>query len=382
MLGKKQNPKSVETILTGELCGCFAEYAARDYAVSLCANTIARLVAKCDFQVYERNRKVKDAEWHVWNVEPNQNQNSSEFLQKLICKAVTENEAIAVPIVRNGIQYLLVADSYVKTEYATKPNEYTDVVCGELTFKKIFREKDVIRIRYNSVDVGGIINALYATQGKLLESAQKAYERSNGIRMKVHVGTVAAGADDFQQKFAELMASNVKPFASSTNAVLPEFDGYDFEELKSGTTSNVSHIRDLFTDIISTTARAFGIPPKILLGETADNSDAMKQLLTTCIDPLVYQLEEEINRKRFTADEIKNGTYLHIDSSSIIHFDVFENAEKIVRLIESGAFSVNDVLLAIGMTALPDEWADRHWMTRNNSNVEDAAKSLEGGENA
>src|SRR5699024_8447667 len=103
-------------------------------------------------------------------------------------------------------------------------------------------------------------------------------------------------------------------------------------------------IRSLADDIFDFTSRAFQIPPVLLFGDVAGTQDAMTRWLTTCIDPLCDQLQEEINRKRYGKEAYLRGDYLQIDTSTIIHFDMFQNAGNVEKLIGSGAFSINDVL--------------------------------------
>lgn len=71
---------------------------------------------------------------------------------------------------------------------------------------------------------------------------------------------------------------------------------------------------------------------------------------------------------------------LRIDTSSLIHFDLFSNATNVDKLIASGAFSVNEVRKAAGQTPIDKEWADKHMITKNYMTIEEALKPLEGGE--
>ena len=73
--------------------------------------------------------------------------------------------------------------------------------------------------------------------------------------------------------------------------------------------------------------------------------------LTNCIDPLADQIQEEINRKRYGYEGWKKGDYLRVDTSSIIHFDMFANAANVEKLVGSGAFTINDVLRAANQGA-------------------------------
>ena len=67
---------------------------------------------------------------------------------------------------------------------------------------------------------------------------------------------------------------------------------------------------------------------------------------------------------------------MHIDTTTIMHVDMFENADKIEKLIGSAVYSVNDVLEAMGRAPLPEEWADEHYLTLNISKVEDSVQNI------
>ncbi|MFR2334256.1 MAG: phage portal protein, partial [Flavonifractor plautii] len=98
--------------------------------------------------------------------------------------------------------------------------------------------------------------------------------------------------------------------------------------------------------------------------------------LTNCIDPLCDQLQEEIIRKRYGYAQWKRGSYLRVDSSSIIHFDLFANAANVEKLVGSGGYSINDVRRAAGQAPIPEPWADEHFMTLNISPMGEAARKL------
>ena len=136
-------------------------------------------------------------------------------------------------------------------------------------------------------------------------------------------------------------------------------------------------IRSMVDDIFAFTANAFGIPPVLLLGDVAGTQDAMNRWLTTCIDPLCDLLQEEITRKRYGFEKWKRGNYLRIDTTTIIHFDMFANAANIEKLIGSGAYSINDVRAAAGQDEIDEDWAKKHFLTLNISTIENAAWTAE-----
>ena len=118
------------TSLGGDLRVYADEYAVlagdiyiREMAFLSAANLVAKAVSKCEFKTYLSGKEVKGREYYLWNVEPNKNQNSSEFIQKWVYTLLRKNECL---IIENNGQ-LLVADSFVKTPYALLEDVFTQV---------------------------------------------------------------------------------------------------------------------------------------------------------------------------------------------------------------------------------------------------------------
>lgn len=371
-----------------ELQQALEEYRIRELAFHTCVSMIANAVGKCTFKVYKKYEENMDAEYYLWNVEPNPNQNSTAFLHKLIYQLYKENEVLIISGRQSGErEYLAVADSFTKPlEYPWKENEYENVVVGEVSYQKTFLENEVLHLRLNHKDIKPVLDGLYQSYVKLVQAAVKNYEWGSGRHFKVHVGQIAnagnVGEDkkDWNTAFNEMMGNQVKPFLTSENGILPEFDGYKYEDV--GGSPDVQRstrdIRALVDDIFEFTARGFLIPPVLIFGGVADSKDAMTRWLTTCIDPLCDQLSEEINRKRYGFQEWKEGTYLQIDTSAILHFDLFGNAANIEKLIGSAAFCINDVLQAAGMPKINEPWANQHFVTKNFETLDGAMRRIDG----
>ena len=132
----------------------------------------------------------------------------------------------------------------------------------------------------------------------------------------------------------------------------------------------------MIEDIFDFTARGFLIPAVLTNGKVEGTADANTRFLTNCIDPLCDQLQEEIVRKRYGYDQWKRRNYLRIDSSSIIHFDLFANAANVEKLVGSGAYTINDVRRAANQATINEPWADEHFMTLNISPMGEATRKL------
>lgn len=376
--------KGCGDITCTELWEAVQEYRLRELAFHVCVNTIANAVGKCEFKTFRNGQPIRENEYYLWNVEPNINQNSTAFLHKLIYKLYSDNEALVIATKhRSGAEMLVVADSFEPPRvYPAKMNEYKGVVVGEVSYQKTFRENEVLHFRLNAVNVKPVLEAMTQSFNSMLALAIKNYSWGSGKHMKVHINQTEQQDPEFAQKFREMINEQIKPFFDSDSALLPEFDGYDYSEFPANATGTAASrttrdIRSLADDIFDFTARAFQIPPVLLFGDVAGTQDAMTRWLTTCIDPLCDQIQEEINRKRYGKDLYLRGNYVLVDTSTIIHFDMFQNASNVEKLIGSGAFSINDVLAAANQPRINEPWANAHWLTLNISPIDQAARTVE-----
>ena len=374
-------PKAGTGVACQELWEAAEEYRLRELAFHVCVNMIANAVGKCEFLTFREGKPLREKEYWLWNVEPNVNQNSTAFLHKLIYQLYSQNEALVIATKhRSGEEMLVVAeDFHQEHSYPQKRNEYTQVRVGEVTYQKTFRENEVLHFRLHHQNVRPVLDAMTGSFTRMLQLAEKNYRWGAGKHMKVHVSQTSQGDEDSQAQLREILEKQVKPFFNADSALLPEFDGYDYQGFpEKAAAPTTRDIRSLADDIFDFTARGLLVPPVLIFGDVAGTQDAMTRWLTTCIDPLCDQLQEEINRKRYGRELFSQGSYLQIDTTTILHFDMFQNAAAVEKLIGSGAFSIDDVLAAAGKPVIGEPWSKAHWLTLNISPMEQAARPVTG----
>lgn len=363
-----------------ELFSAAAESSIRELALSVCINMIANAVGRCEFQTFQDGKPIRGREYYTWNVEPNINQNSSAFLHQLVDQLVRNNEALVISTVhRDGHEMLVVADSWDEpVRYPQKMQEYKNVQVGEVSYRKTFRENEVLHLVLHNQNIRNVVARLWDSYSRLYAVASRAYTWGQGTHLKVRVEQMPHSSDEDIRTFQQIMTEQVKPFLESENGVLPEYVGYNYTDM--GGSANADRttrdIRALIDDIFDFTALSVGIPPVLVKGVVEGTKDAVSRWMTTGIDPICDQLEEEINRKRYGYDAWIRGDYLHIDTSSVSHFDLFANAANVEKIIGSGMCSINDVLRAAGQPPIDADWADAHWLTLNIERVERAAREI------
>jgi len=348
------------------------EISFRELAFNSCVNMIANSVSKCEFKTFTKNKEVKEQEYYLWNIEPNKNQNSSEFMHKLIYKLYQDNECLVIS--EGG--GLLVADNYTMDENALINNTFSQVSVNDYSFKKTYSGKDVMFFKLAEKDMRKVVNMIYDSYGKLLSYTMKHYQTSKGTKGVLNLEALGSGTEKDKEYLKDLLNKRFKPYFENDNSVLPLSKGFDYKENPYKSTENTRDIRAMMDDVGDFTAKAFGIPPALIRGEIAGISDAMQSYLTFCVDPLVDMIQEEINRKRNGFAGFTNGNYLKIDTRNIKHVDILESATAIDKLIASGVYSVNNIRDILGEQLVEEAFANKYFMTKNYSTAEDLLKSL------
>jgi len=352
------------------------QLAIEDFAICMAINLIAGAISKCEFKTYLKGNENKSDEYYLWNVEPNKNQNSSQFLRELISKLLYYNECLVVDI--NG--QLIIADDFNQNEFAVVENYFTQVSRGTMTFDRSFKMSEVLYFKYENDDIRALLSNLLKGYNNLLNMAIGKYKRSGGRKGIAKIDKTASGDKDFQQKVDDLFNNRFKSYFEAENAVIHLPRGIEYAEQNGEgnkkSTSDVVDISNITKEAFERVAQAFKIPPALLRGDIADIEKITDNFLTFCIDPLADMISEEINRKRYGKEQFLKGSYLKIDTTCIKHIDIFSIAEKFDKLIASGGYSIDELRIKAGDTPLNTWWSKKHWMTKNYSDIE----NLEGGE--
>lgn len=341
------------------------------FAITTAINLIAGAVSKCEFKTYIKGEETKADEYYLWNIEPNKNQNSSQFLQELVSKLLFYNECLVVDV---GGQ-LIIADNFSKDEKATVESYFTGVTRGTMTFDRSFRMSEVLYFKLGSSDVKAQLSTLMAGYNAIINMTINKYKRSGGRKGILSIDAMAQGDKDFQKKFDDLMNNRFKSYFESENAVLPLHKGFNYEEQGGEASKKASNeIADLSTitkEAFERAAQAFKIPAPLLRGDIADIGQMTDNFLTFCIDPICDIITEEVVRKRYRKAAFLAGTFLRIDTTCIKHTDIFSISAAFDKLIASGGYCIDELRIKCGDLPLNKVWSRKHYITKNYTGIED-----------
>lgn len=347
-------------------------------AIETCIDLIANTLTRCEFQTFERGKEIRGENYFLLNVQPNQNQNSSEFIHSLVNRLIMQNECLV--IMQNDQLYI--ADGWVKNEFALKENYYTEVQIGDLTFQKVFRESEVLYFKLNDRNIMEVINGLYEDYGKLISSAIGYYKRKNNKRILIKGDFLRPQDEETQKLINEMFEKQLSDWfnADKPGVGFQVQKGFEFEDMsdsKSGVAQNSTSrdIADLVNDVINYVAMAFHVPRGLLKGDIADVEKHMDAFLLFCIKPIAELIQDEFNRKMYTKQEYLDRTYLKVDTNNLKIVDITQLATAADKLFAIGGLSINDILEMLGKEPIGEEWANKRYVTKN---YQEASKGGEG----
>lgn len=327
---------------------------------------VGSAVGSVEWKTYRRGKEVKSGEYWSWNFSPNANESRREFFMKLVAELYQHQEALVVET-RSGDRF--VADGY-STQQNLSGDIYQDVSSRGFSIPGRFKTEDVLHFTIQGDSTRAILSGICAMEGKLMKSAASAYVRQQGTRGILTIDDTAEAQEGFEEEFEDLMNDKFKKYFSAENAVLPLYQGYSFKENEStggstkSTLAGTRDIKNMMNDIIEYTALAFGVPQTVATGKGVTDAD-FREFMTSCVKPIVSSIETEINRKLYGQDRVIGGSFVKANLENVRYTDLLDAAGPIDKLIGSGSFCINDIRAKLGLEVIDEEWAWKHWMTKN-----------------
>lgn len=355
-----------------------AELYYKELAIYTASSLISNAISRSEMRTFEKGLPVKKQDYYLLNVSPNRNETSSVFWHKVINKVIRNGEALVV----EAGGYIYCADSYVRaSERPILGDIYEGVTVGNFSFNKQFSQNDSYMFRLDNINVKVLIDGMYDQYGKILSAAAKSLKQSNGQKYKLHIDGVKAGDEEFNKEFEEYIKKQLKTYMESENAVYPEFDGYQLEAdpIYSNGSGSAADFVELKKELFSSVAGAFHIPESMMTGNITNMADIVGSFLTFGVDPYADMITEALN-KRAGIDNYMAGNYYQVDTSKILHRDIFDVAADVSNLISSGVKCIDEVREMLGDAPLNTDWSRKHFITKNFEEIERFLSSAEGGE--
>lgn len=369
-LGKKLDTAEISSVATKAL----EELAMKELALQIAVSYISNTLSKCEIKTYENGEETKDLFYYLLNVQPNPNQNASQFINQIVENYVYDNEALVVL----HKDRLYCADSFVVDESEPlKGFKYSNIAFGSQQLPKERKAHEVFHFKLDNKDIKKQIDLLNNQYGQIIALALQTYKATNGRKYKLLLENYRAGDPQFAQTFEQVIKKQLKTFIENDNAVYPQFKGTDLQEFQTQHRADTTDIVAMRKEVFETTAQAFKIPQSMMYGNITNMNEIVKVFLTFAIEPVAKMLSAELTRKRYSFEEWKRGCYVEVDTSCISYADILECADKVDKAIASGVTNIDELRPRFRLKKLDTEFSTAHFMTKNYDLAENMLKTLE-----
>lgn len=336
----------------------------RELALHIAISYIANTLSKCEFKVYEKGKEVRNRLYYLLNVNPNPNENSSQFINHFIENYYYGDDGAL--LVKHGNHIYCADDFDVDDADPLKPFEYTNVRFGQNALKRKLRAGEVFHLKLDNKNIKKLVDAVGVEYGKVIDAAIQCFKRTNSKKYKYVLDAYQAGDANFKKLYDEVLKGQLEAFIKSEgDAVLPKYNGIDLVEFSAATPQNSGDIVNVRKEMFEVTAQAFKIPLSMMLGNITNMDEIVKVYLSICIDPLADMISEELTRKCYTEQEWLDGCFVKVDTSCINHVDMLEVADKVDKLISCGAYSIDEVRHRLDSPLLDTDFSTTHFITKN-----------------
>lgn len=370
MLDIAKRDEAGHIVLPGGVDSAAARLNVEELAIFGTIDLIASAGSLCEWRTYQAGKRTRGQDWYTWNIEPNQNQNGTEFKRLLLARLLRFNEAL-VFMRQDGSVYL--ADSFNREPYAFRPNIYTGVTCGNLTLSYTLTEPDVFYFRLANQDAAALLGGLHGLYSKAMAEALAKYQNSGGKSGILEISAQARGKKTFETDLETLMNQRFKTFFEKKNAVLPLFEGFRYQPQEGPATqkaaSEVGDLDSLMKQAQDRACNVYHVPPSLLRGDVTNQDEAIKSLLSFGVKPPLATVQAEVNRKQY-GQNVLQGWEMRIDTTHIRTVDVFDVAEKADKLLQDSIYNVNGIREKLDDEQIPEAWANEYQRTKNLETVQ------------
>lgn len=343
-------------------------------AIDKAVGMIAHAIAKSEFVVQRKDRRVRDHVYWILNVRPNPNETATDFWITAIKKLLTEDECLICSL--SGMLYII--DTYTSDNAVMLPRIYRNVYIksnGE-TYKlnKNFRADDVIHLRAQNKKVRRYLESVLKMYNDTVSAIAAAKKLGSTPKFTMDIPgqlpvirTKDENGKERNLTIDEYKKSIKKLLESDDIEVLLNQNGMKIEQLKTETGTTSEDIVKIANEIFTECAFAFDIPKAVFLGEITEKADSTNEFITYAVGWIKELIDDSLNAKMVGEDSYLKGERIWIDMSRYKHRDLVESAANLDKLRSIG-FNFDEILEAVGREPLNTEFSQERVVTKNYTN--------------
>lgn len=340
----------------------------KNSAIETNVNLIGRTISLAEFR-FTKDKKRQDNDFdYLLNVRPNTAQSAADFWQDFVYTLLVENEVLVILSDSND---LLIADNFIRNEYAVYEDTFEDVTVKDYTFKRRFKMSEVIYITYNNEKFTKFLNGMFTDYTELFSRMIETRMYDSQIRALAEVEANQSLDGETQTKLNNFMNRMYSAFKNHAFAIVPKTKGFNYSEITANqnrVSKSVDELDKLKRDLTGNVANVLGIPASLVHGDMAEYETAIKAFIRFCIKPLVKKINDELSAKLIPKEDYKKGLRLKINGVS--ELSPVELAAAVDKLVASGSWSRNDIREMFGDERVDDPEMDKYVLTKNYQTID------------
>ncbi len=350
----------------------------KKHAIEHAIDIIAKTISKSEIKVYRKQygklQSVKNDEYYILNVRPNDNEEATSFFYNVIKKYLEDNDALIICFDNK----LYLADSYDVSSSILFPKLYSNVQLSDsnnnsIILNKVFTNEEVIHLSLKKSEINETLDNYYEELGSLIGLASKKYKLNNNYKFRLSFNGGPKKLKDpttgEEIDYTQYKQKLVEGLFDEEDAIILLSDSFNLEKIDfdSGTTSSEewSKLEKKWSDKV---AMSFNIPLDIFYGNKTDKSTSTTDFLTFGVEQHLQVLEDGFNSKIIKKEDYKKGECIKINRLNMIHRDILESANSMDKLFSIG-YTHNDINEIVGLPPKDEDWANESHVTKNYENV-------------
>lgn len=346
-------------------------------------NLIAKTIAKTEIQVYAKkdNKKIEkvknDLYWRL-NIQPNYNENGTAFMYKLVTKLLIDKKALIITNKNKGSKLLYVADSFKASKDILYGKNFYDITLlddegNKMDIRNIYNTDNAIYFSIKNKSLKNATEIYKINSAKMLNTIQKKYIKSNTMKWKLKRPGGQPALQDAETgkpiSYEDYKKKITEGLISEEDAIVMLSEAFDLMNLNKDNNQSLADFKDMIKIIGDSVANRYDIPLDIFYGSKTEKSTGTNDFITFAVEPYYEILEDGFNIGFIGKESYLKGEMVKYNRHCIQHKDILESATGIDKLRGDG-FSRNEVNDFLGLPRIDEEWADKHYITKNYGTVE------------
>lgn len=337
------------------------EVAERAYLKTMALDSVLNFVSRTLSTLIVKTGDAKTD--YKLNVKPNKSMSATDFWQTFFYRLLKENEVL---VITTDDKQMLIADDYVKREYAFYDDVFENVRVKEYVYERQFKRSEVLYLEYNNAELDNFATGLFNDYGELFGRMIDVSMRNNQIRGSMSVEQTGRFDEAQQTKLQAFIDKMMSSFKTQSVAIIPKLKGFTYEEYtnKQGVTNqSLEELDKMKKSLINDISRMVGVPSALVHGDMADLSYNLEAYRKLCVTPLVEKLTAELNAQMISEKEYLSGKRVTIQN--VLKPNPFELAVQIDKIIASGFLTPNEARTLFELEKSDNSIMDEHYITKN-----------------